>query len=137
MVSNISPLILTFNEEQNIGRALRPLSWAPRVVVLDSGSSDDTVEIASSFPNVSIHQRPFDTHRAQWNYGLSLVQGEWVLAFDADYITDEKFASEIEELIPAEDTNAFFARFMYTDFRATAAGKSLSATGCSLSAWSC
>jgi glycosyltransferase involved in cell wall biosynthesis len=111
-----TPLILSFNEAPNIARTLEPLQWATRIVVLDSGSSDNTLEIASSFPNVSVHQRPFDSHSAQWNYGLTLVQSEWVLALDADYITDELFRTELQALSPKQGVNAFFAHFAYCVF---------------------
>ena len=116
MLDQITPLILSFNEAANIARTLEPLQWAKRIVVMDSGSSDNTLEIASSFPNVSVHQRPFDSHSAQWNYGLTLVQSEWVLALDADYITDELFRTELHALSPKHGVNAFFARFTYCVF---------------------
>lgn len=116
MLSRITPLILTFNEQHNIGRALLPLDWAKQIVVLDSGSSDDTVAIASKFANVVMHTRPFDDHTRQWNHGLSLVNTEWVLTLDADYITDAKFANELRSLEVAPNTNAFFAEFVYCIF---------------------
>ena len=49
MLDQITPLILTYNEAPNIGRTLEQLTWARDIVVVDSFSTDDTVEIASSF----------------------------------------------------------------------------------------
>jgi glycosyltransferase involved in cell wall biosynthesis len=109
----ITPVILSFNEEENIERVLSPLHWAARIVVLDSGSSDNTVAIASGFANVVVHTRPFDDHTTQWNHGLSLVETDWVLTLDADYITDAEFAAELQKLRVASGTNAFFADFIY------------------------
>ena len=87
MLSQITPVILTYNESANIGRTLACLSWATRVIVLDSGSSDDTETTARTFGNVEWQQRPFDTHAAQCNFVLeqSGLNSAWVLFLDADY----------------------------------------------------
>src|SRR5438270_13866515 len=83
---DITPLILTFNEEENIARTIGKLSWAKEVVVIDSGSTDRTIELArATHPNVRIVERIFDTHAAQWNFGLAQVRTPWVLSLDADY----------------------------------------------------
>src|SRR5437899_2882641 len=96
--SNIlQALILTKDEEPNIGRVLSKLQWLEKVVVLDSYSTDATVEIAGSFANVDLHSRIFDTHATQWNYGLSLMDSKWVLSLDADYILSDDFIKEIKE----------------------------------------
>jgi glycosyltransferase involved in cell wall biosynthesis len=115
-LSDITPVLLTFNEQENIRRALQPLQWAPRIILLDSGSIDQTLAIVSTFRNVATHSRKFDNHTAQWNYAIDLVQTEWVLALDADYVTDENFAEELRNLSPSLGTNAFFAHFVYYVF---------------------
>src|SRR5438105_153618 len=56
----ITPLILTYNEEANIDRVLQKLTWADEVVVIDSFSSDKTLEIISRYPRVRVVQRAFD-----------------------------------------------------------------------------
>ena len=58
MLENVTPVILTFNERENIGRTLERLSWARDVVIVDSLSRDDTVDIASQFKNVRLFRRP-------------------------------------------------------------------------------
>jgi glycosyltransferase involved in cell wall biosynthesis len=115
MIENITPLILTFNEAPNIGRTLAQLRWARQIVVVDSFSEDETVEIASSFPNVRVVQRKFDDHGAQWSFGLNQtgIATEWVLALDADYILTSKYIEELKALVPAPQTNGFQARFTY------------------------
>ena len=115
-LDQITPLILTFNESANIARTLEPLSWARQIVLLDSVSTDDTTAIARRFPNVSIHERTFESHTTQWNHGVSLVQTDWVLAFDADYVTSSELATELERLSILAGANAFFARFVYCIF---------------------
>ena len=61
MLEHITPVVLTYNEEENVGRTLRRLSWASDIVVLDSFSSDNTVAIARNCPQVRVFQRTFDT----------------------------------------------------------------------------
>ncbi len=115
-LAQVTPLILTFNESANIARTLEPLRWARQTLLLDSGSTDATIAIARSFPNVSIHEHAFESHTAQWNYGISLVRTDWVLVLDADYVTNKEFAAELEKLSILPGTNAFFARFIYCIF---------------------
>ena len=50
-------MILTFNEEDNIGRTLAKLKWADKIVVIDSGSTDRTLEIVRRFPQAEIIRR--------------------------------------------------------------------------------
>jgi hypothetical protein len=82
-------------------------------VLLDSLSEDRTVEIARSFPNVRVVERPFDTHEAQWSFGVSLVSSEWVLTLDADYFVPEALTRELAGLTPAAGVAAYEASFRY------------------------
>jgi len=96
MLDRVTPVILTRDEEPNIGRTLEHLRWAREVVVCDSGSSDATLEIARRFPNVRIVERPLDTLADQWTFAVSQATTQWVLTLDADYIVPEAFVQEIE-----------------------------------------
>ena len=112
---DITPVILTLNEEANIGRSLERLTWAPRVVVVDSFSTDRTPQIAKSFPNVQFVQRPFDCHANQWNFAVheTNIGSEWILALDADYLLTEEFAAELRALVPTAAQSAFEAAFIF------------------------
>lgn len=112
-LNDITPLVLTFNEAPNISRCLRRLGWASRLVVLDSGSTDDTRSIAQSFAKVDFISRGFDNHTAQWNHGIDAVETEWVLVLDADYVLGDGFEDELSQLAPAPETDAYFTRFKY------------------------
>ena len=81
----ISVLILTYNEEINISDCLASVAWSDDVLVLDSGSTDDTVALARQ-AGARVMHRPFDTFAAQRNYGLAHgnLQYAWVLHLDAD-----------------------------------------------------
>lgn len=107
-------LILTYNEEANIGRTLRALNWIDEVVIIDSGSTDRTLELAkSSHRNARIVSRPFDTHATQWNFGLSQIRTPWVLTLDADYEVSADLAVEIQKLVPDQQVSGYEARFQY------------------------
>lgn len=112
-LADITPLILTYNEEPNIARCLERLRWASRVVVLDSLSNDATERLARSFPNVSFIQRPFDDHATQWNHGAAQVTTCWVLALDCDYILEDGFEEELSNLEPGAITTAYRSGFIY------------------------
>jgi glycosyltransferase involved in cell wall biosynthesis len=115
MLSAITPVLLTYNEAPNIGRALSMLTWARDIVVVDSMSSDETGEIARSFPQVRFFLRQFDNHAAQWNYALTDtgITTEWVLALDADYILSQALVAELQTLQPAAHTSGFETGFQY------------------------
>ncbi len=113
---DITPLVLTFNEEPNLRRCLGRLSWAQRVVVLDSGSPDGTAAIAAEFANVEFLTRLFDDHTRQWNHGLDQTRTPWVLALDADYVLGPGFEKELSALPEDADCDAFFASFRYLIF---------------------
>lgn len=112
-LTDITPLILTYNEAPNIGRCLERLQWASQILVLDSGSSDDTAAIVHRFPNTTLLQRPFDNHTAQWNYGLDKIATRWVLSLDADYIIPNDFTTELQQLNPSPEQAAYYANFHY------------------------
>jgi glycosyltransferase involved in cell wall biosynthesis len=111
----ITPVILTLNEAPNIGRTLEQLRWARDIVVVDSLSDDETVEIAKGFPQVRVFQRKFDNHGAQWNFGLreTGILTEWVLALDADFVLSSELADEIRSLKPSTQTHGYRANFTY------------------------
>ncbi len=110
---DLTVLILTYNEKENIGRTLDALRWAPRILVLDSYSTDETVAICQTFSTVAIAQRAFTSFAEQCNWGLSQIQTKWVLSLDADYIITDGLSAEIRSLSPAKEPSGYSARFKY------------------------
>lgn len=104
----VSVLLLTFNEEANLPPLFDALHWCDDIVVVDSMSTDRTVEIARS-RGARVLERPFDNFAQQRNWGLD--QGkfshEWVLHLDADEITPPEFISTLAQLKPAHDIDAY------------------------------
>jgi len=115
-LADITPLVLTFNEEPNLDRTLAGLAWARRVVVLDSGSTDRTLGICACYPNVAVITRPFDGHTSQWNFGLEQVTTPWVLTLDADYVLSGECVAELERISPGDRVAGYFGRFTYCVF---------------------
>ena len=115
-LSNITPLILTYNEEPNLDRTLSKLTWASQILIVDSYSDDRTLEIITAYPQVKVLQRKFDTHTHQWNYGLSQVTTEWVLSLDADYQISRKLLDEIRNLSIDNTIHGYFIPFDYYVF---------------------
>ncbi len=115
MIDQITPLILTYNEGPNIGRTLERLQWARDIVVVDSFSDDDTLEIVSGFSQARVFQRKFDSHERQWNFGLKEtgISTEWVMALDADFILPPEALEEIQLLQPATDVSGFRAALTF------------------------
>lgn len=117
-LAQVSVLILTYNESPNIGRTLDALKGFPEIVVLDSGSTDDTLQIAARYPNVRFSHRPFDNQSGQWSYGLNscALERDWVLALDADYVMSQALVDELAALAPPETQGGYRASFQYCVF---------------------
>lgn len=115
MLEQITPLILTYNEAPNIGRVLERLEWARDIVIVDSFSDDDTLQIVSGFSQARVFQRKFDSHERQWNFGLKEtgIRTEWVLALDADFILPPAAVEEIQNLHPANDISGYRASLTF------------------------
>jgi len=109
---DITPLILTFNEAPNIERTLARLSWAEKIIVVDSHSTDETLDILARHPAVEVHFRAFDSFAAQCNFGLSKVTTEWVLSLDADYVLEETLVDEFRTLSPLKTLAGYRVRFV-------------------------
>ena len=111
--ADVTPVILTRDEEANIGRTLSQLAWAREVIVVDSHSTDGTIAIARAFPNVRLMQRELDDLASQWTYAVAQATTRWVLTLDADYYVPEAFTREIAMLEPPPDVAGYQASFVY------------------------
>ena len=113
MLEKITPLIIAYDEGPNIERTLAKLAWAHRVLVIDSGSTDGTLDILQRHPHVEVIYRKFDDFASQCNFGLAHVASEWVLSLDADYELSDELIKEMQELYPVDEVSGYRARFTY------------------------
>ncbi len=123
MATALTALVLSCNEEANLGRTVAALAGLvpllQRLVLVDSGSTDGTLALArSSVPAgvaLEVLQRPFDSFAAQWNFGLAQVRTPWVLCLDADYWMPASLARELQRAVAAapDDLAGFALRFRY------------------------
>src|SRR5262249_25033652 len=113
MLDQITPVLLTYNEAANIGRTLSRLIWAKDIVVVDSGSTDATIDILGTFPQVRVFSRPFDTHCNQWCYAVheTAIATPWILRLDADYQVTEALTEELAHLDPNDSVSAYRIAF--------------------------
>jgi glycosyltransferase involved in cell wall biosynthesis len=113
MRDQITPLLITYNEAPNIARTIGKLSWAKRIVVIDSGSTDATLGLLRRFPQVEIVEHPFSDFASQCNFGLAQIDTPWVLSLDADYELSDALVEELATLRPGDDIAGYRAKFVY------------------------
>ncbi len=116
-------MILTFNEAPNIARTLDAVAWAKEILIVDSGSTDETLAIIARYANARVVTRKFDSFAEQCNFGLTEVRTGWVVSMDADYELTPALAVEIRALTPTAEVSGYRAGFVYRIY-----GRSLRAT---------
>ena len=106
----LSVIVTTYNEEINIGECLESVAWADEILLVDSFSTDGTLELARRYP-VRVLQREYFGSAAQKNWSLDRVQHDWVLIIDADERVPVALAREILELLAAGPrANGYYIR---------------------------
>jgi len=98
-MANLTIIILTQNEEQNLKKCIESFrDVAKRVVIIDSYSTDKTVELAKAL-GAEVYEHPFENHAAQFNWALDNInlQTEWVMKVDADEEFTPELADEIDK----------------------------------------
>jgi glycosyltransferase involved in cell wall biosynthesis len=103
----LSVIIITKNEEANIRRCLLSVSWADEVIVLDSGSSDNTVAIAQEFTEHVYVNKDWQGYGVQKQRVLQLATGDWVLNLDADESVSEALKEAIEDAMESNSVDAY------------------------------
>ena len=115
--NKISALLITFNEEHNIDEVLHNLNFADEVIVVDSFSTDRTMEIVAQHKRVKSVQRKFKNYTDQKQFALEQAQFNWILFLDADERITENLKNEIISITKKDRETAsayFFLRtFMF------------------------
>ncbi|MDR2229905.1 MAG: glycosyltransferase family 2 protein [Flavobacteriaceae bacterium] len=103
-MEKVSGLIITYNEERNIAAVLNCFNFCDEIIVVDSFSTDKTVEIAQQNPKVKVYQQEFVDYTKQRNKALSLAENDWVFFLDGDERTTPDLEKEIIETINNKDS---------------------------------
>jgi glycosyltransferase involved in cell wall biosynthesis len=105
----VSVLLLTLNEARNLPRCLDALAWCDDIAIIDSGSTDDTLDIARS-RNVRVLYNPFRDFADQRNFGLTEAKFRhpWVLHLDADEVATPTFVEQLLALESKDGIDSFY-----------------------------
>lgn len=98
--ATLSVAIITLDEEVNLPRTLESVAWADEIVVVDSGSTDNTGAVAQAHAARFVTE-PWRGFAAQKNFALSLCTAEWILSLDADEAVSPELATSIRKAIDA------------------------------------
>lgn len=102
----ISVIVITKNEASHIGRCLESVSWADEIIVLDSGSQDDTVAICRQYTN-KVYETDWPGFGVQKQRALDKAMGDWVLSIDADEIVTTELRAEIEQALQQKKIDGY------------------------------
>ena len=112
-MTKITAIIPTLNEEERIGNSLKSAAFADEIIVIDSFSTDKTVDIVKQ-SNAILLQRKFDDFSTQKNYAISKASHDWILWIDADEVLSSELQSEIKSVV--EIPKDFVGFYVYRIF---------------------
>jgi len=105
---SISLVIITFNEEKNIKACLETAKWVDEIIVVDSFSTDKTLQICSEYTD-KIYQRAFEGFGKQKNYAIEKTSMDWIFVLDADERIPIELQEEIKDILNAK--NNYFSAY--------------------------
>lgn len=109
----ISALAITLNEANNIQAYIESLWFADEIIIVDSFSTDGTVELARRNERVTIYQRPFNNFSEQKNFAISKAKNDWVTFFDPDEEVTKELSEEIVTTIKNPKAIGYFVKRDY------------------------
>ncbi|WP_294248504.1 glycosyltransferase family 2 protein [uncultured Chryseobacterium sp.] len=116
VVINVSALIITYNEEKNIKEVLECFDFCEEIIIVDSFSTDRTVEIAAAHPKVKIILHQFEDFTTQRNLALDAAKNDWVLFLDGDERITPPLKREIIRVLNGtqkKDVYYFYRKFYF------------------------
>jgi len=105
----VSAVIITLNEERIIQKTLSKLYWCDEIVIVDSGSTDNTVAICEQF-GCTVYSRQFDGYGPQKQFAVSMANNDWILCIDADEVLTDGL---IKEILSSIRNDAGYAGFSF------------------------
>ncbi|HTL48506.1 MAG TPA: glycosyltransferase family 2 protein [Verrucomicrobiae bacterium] len=104
----LSLVLIARNEEARLPECLKSAPFADEIIIVDSGSTDKTPQIAASF-KARFVTRPLTNFADQKNYAMSFAQGDWILQMDADERVSPELAAAVQQKIKAPGSDVAFA----------------------------
>ena len=101
MTPKLSVAIITYNEESNIRRTLESVKWVDEIVIVDSGSTDKTVQICREYTDKVFHQ-DWLGFASQKNHAIDKTSGDWILSLDADEPIEAALSDEIRTIMSSK-----------------------------------
>jgi glycosyltransferase involved in cell wall biosynthesis len=95
----ISIVIITYNEEARIRPTLESIKWCDEIIVVDSCSTDSTVDICNEYSNCKVYTQPFLGYGLQKKLAVEKASNNWVLSLDADEVVTDDLRKEIESVL--------------------------------------
>jgi glycosyltransferase involved in cell wall biosynthesis len=103
---SISVIIITLNESSKIESCLQSVAWASEIIVVDSGSTDNTTEICRKYTN-EVYQTDWPGYGLQKNRALGYATSDWVLSLDADEFVTPELATEIQKVLESGEVDTY------------------------------
>jgi glycosyltransferase involved in cell wall biosynthesis len=107
-MEKITAIIPTFNEEINIKEAIESVQWCAEIIVVDSFSTDRTVEIVKAFPYVILLQHEYEHSAAQKNWTIPQATHPWIFLLDADERPTPELVEEIKTVVNSDSSYSGF-----------------------------
>ncbi len=107
-MEKITAIIPCFNEESNIRTAIESCLFADEIIVVDSFSTDSTVEIINSFERVKLLEHQYVNSASQKNWTIPQASHDWIFLLDADESTNEKLIQEIKSTLAGSPREVAF-----------------------------
>lgn len=98
-MNKISVVISTYNSEKELKACLESVSWADEIVVVDDGSTDQTVELAKKYTNHIFHHKSVGYVEPSRNFAISKATGDWIFIVDADEVIPHTLAKKLRLLV--------------------------------------
>lgn len=102
--NKLTALVITLNEEKNIRDLMHNLDFADEIIVVDSFSTDKTLEILKEFSNVKVYQHVFNNFSEQRNIAIDYATNDWILFIDADERISNDLKQEIQNVLKSNNT---------------------------------
>ena len=120
-VNKLTALLITYNELENIDAVIANVSFADEIIIVDSFSTDGTINRIKKYNNIKLIQRHFKNYTDQKSFALEQALHDWVLFLDADERLTDKLKNEILHTVNKPDNTIaayyFYRKFMFKNSR--------------------